>query len=162
MKIGELAQRSGLAPSRIRFYERIGLLKPAQREANGYRRYAEDAALLLQLVAAGQKAGFSLDELRAVLPPDLGPWDAAPLLDALRRKVQDLDTLQAQLATSRAQLLAFITQIEQKPADVDCASHARQLLGRMREGEGQDEAAPARGPARRRAASRAPVQDPPA
>ena len=36
MRIGELAQRSGLAPSRIRFYERIGLLKLVQRRANGY------------------------------------------------------------------------------------------------------------------------------
>ena len=34
MKIGELAQRTGLAASRIRFYERIGLLGVAQRQAN--------------------------------------------------------------------------------------------------------------------------------
>lgn len=35
MKIGELAQKTGLAPSRIRFYERIGLLKTVTRKANG-------------------------------------------------------------------------------------------------------------------------------
>ena len=39
MKIGELAGRTGLAASRIRFYERIGLLKAVERQANGYRSY---------------------------------------------------------------------------------------------------------------------------
>lgn len=39
MKIGELAKRSGLAASRIRFYEKIGLLKTVKRSANGYRSY---------------------------------------------------------------------------------------------------------------------------
>ncbi len=45
MKIGELAERTGLATSRIRFYERIGLLKAARRQANGYRSYPDDAVL---------------------------------------------------------------------------------------------------------------------
>lgn len=39
MKIGELAERTGLNPSRIRFYESIGLLKMVGRQANGYRRW---------------------------------------------------------------------------------------------------------------------------
>lgn len=38
MKIGELARRTGLAASRIRFYEEAGLLV-VQRQANGYRDY---------------------------------------------------------------------------------------------------------------------------
>jgi len=37
MKIGELAERTGLAPSKIRFYEAHGLIAPVQRRANGYR-----------------------------------------------------------------------------------------------------------------------------
>lgn len=38
MKIGERAARTGPTPSRIRFYERIGLLTSVERQANGYRR----------------------------------------------------------------------------------------------------------------------------
>ncbi|KDF31469.1 hypothetical protein AE03_01330 [Klebsiella aerogenes MGH 77] len=41
MNIGTLAKRSGLAPSRIRYYERAGILKTVQRKANGYRSYPE-------------------------------------------------------------------------------------------------------------------------
>ena len=91
MKIGELARHTGLAPSRIRFYERIGLLKVVERQANGYRSYPDDAVLALRLIATGQRAGFSLDELRTLLPSDLATWEHGTLLDALRRKVQELD-----------------------------------------------------------------------
>jgi len=64
MKIGELAQRTGLAPSRIRFYERVDLLT-VERQANGYRSYPEEAVLTLRLIATAQKAGFSLAVSRA-------------------------------------------------------------------------------------------------
>lgn len=132
MKIGELAQRTGLAPSRIRFYERIGLLKAVERQENGYRSYPDDAVLALKLIAAGQRAGFSLDELRTLLPNDLASWDHGTLIDTLRRKVQDIEALQAQLAQSKAHLVELMAQIEAKPQDMDCAANARRILSEMR------------------------------
>lgn len=132
MKIGELAQRTGLAPSRIRFYERIGLLKTVERQENGYRIYPEDAVLALKLIAAGQRAGFSLDELRALLPSDLASWEHGTLPDTLRRKVQDIEALQARLAQSKAHLVELMAQIEAKPQDMDCAANARRVLSEMR------------------------------
>ncbi|MEN0105958.1 MAG: MerR family DNA-binding transcriptional regulator, partial [Pseudomonas sp.] len=48
MKIGELAQRTNLAPSRIRFYEASGLIA-AQRHANGYRHYPTHAVNTLEI-----------------------------------------------------------------------------------------------------------------
>ncbi|WP_454689806.1 MerR family transcriptional regulator [Achromobacter aloeverae] len=148
MKIGELAQRTGLAPSRIRFYERIGLLKAVKRQENGYRSYPDDAVLALKLIVAGQRAGFSLDELRALLPGDLASWEHGTLLDTLRRKVQDLETLQAQLAQSKAHLVELMAQIEAKPRDMDCADNARRVLSEMRLGE-TDSAPATRRPRRR-------------
>lgn len=132
MKIGELALRTGLAASRIRFYERIGLLKAVERQANGYRSYPDDAVLALNLIATGQRAGFSLDELRTLLPGDLGSWEHGRLLDTLGRKVQDIEALQAQLAESKAHLLELMAQVEAKPQDMDCAANARRMLSDMR------------------------------
>ncbi len=131
MKIGELAQRTSLAPSRIRFYERIGLLKAVERQANGYRNYPEDAVLVLQLIATAQKAGFSLDELRALLPNELAALEYGDLMGSLRRKVLDIEALQAQLAENRAHLLALLAQIEAKPAGMDCAENAKRMLSEM-------------------------------
>ena len=62
MKIGELAKRSGLTASRIRFYEANGLMPSVTRQANGYRDYDEDAVWILEIITGAQAAGFTLDD----------------------------------------------------------------------------------------------------
>ncbi|MCA8063343.1 MerR family transcriptional regulator [Burkholderia sp. AU38729] len=141
MKIGELAERTGLTPSRIRFYERIGLLTLVEREANGYRTYPQEAVTALDLITAAQKADFSLDEIRTLMPADLAQWPCASLLDALCGKVRDIEALEARLAQSKAQIVSLIADIAAKPESVDCATHAKQLLSRVPPGhaaEGSD------------------------
>lgn len=135
MKIGDLAKRTGLAPSRIRFYESIGLLQAAERRPNGYRAYSPDAVLVLDLISRAQGAGFSLDEIRAFLPPDLAQWDRDAVLAALRRKVEGIEALEARLARSKADLAALIEAIEARPDDSDCAANARDLLSQMQRGD---------------------------
>ncbi|WP_043311163.1 MerR family transcriptional regulator [Pseudomonas sp. ML96] len=135
MKIGELAERTGLAPSRIRFYESIGLLHTVERQANGYRSYPAEAVLVLNLIATAQKAGFSLDELRTLLPSDLTQWQHGTLIDTLRGKVQDIESLEQRLAQSKVHLLALIAEIEAKPDDIDCATNAKRVLSRMQLGD---------------------------
>jgi DNA-binding transcriptional MerR regulator len=125
MKIGELSERTGLTPSRIRFYERIGLLKTVQRQSNGYRIYPDEALLVLDLVATAQKAGFSLDEIGMLLPPDPTQWQHGKLLDTLRLKVRDIEALEARLAQSKTHLVSLIAEIEAKPAEIDCTTNAK-------------------------------------
>ena len=134
MKIGELAERTGLAPSRIRFYEGIGLLK-VERQPNGYRTYPPQTVLVLDLIATAQQAGFSLDEIRTLLPPDLAHWKHGALVETLRSKVQDIEALEVRLAQSKAHLVALLAEIEAKPEEIDCAANASRVLSRMRSGE---------------------------
>lgn len=134
MNIGELAKRSGLTHSRIRFYESIGLLTSVDRRPNGYRTYPPETVLVLDMIATAQKAGFSLDEIRGLMPPDLARWEHGAVLEALRRKVEDIEMLQARLAQSKAHLLAVIEDIEAKPADLDCAANAQRVLSRLQRG----------------------------
>lgn len=131
MKIGELAELTDLAPSRIRFYEKIGLLKTVNRKANGYRSYPPEAVTVLKLITTAQQAGFSLDELRTLLPSDLADWDHGSLLEALQQKVRDIDEIQERLAQSKAQLQEVLAEIEAKPEDMDCATNARRVLSQF-------------------------------
>ncbi|ARB45875.1 MerR family transcriptional regulator [Alloalcanivorax xenomutans] len=131
MKIGELADITDLAPSRIRFYERIGLLKTVSRKANGYRTYPPEAVTVLKLITTAQQAGFSLDELRTLLPADLGAWDHGSLLDALQQKIRDIEEIQARLTQSKAQLQAVLAELKSKPEDMDCASNAKRVLSQF-------------------------------
>ena len=135
MKIGELAQRSGLTASRIRFYEASGLLQPAERRDNGYRHYGDDAVWALEIITSAQTAGFSLDEIRALLPLSPGEWQHDEMLAGLKRKVEEIELLQARLAQSKAQLLFAIDSIESKPEGVACADNAQRVMERLREGK---------------------------
>ncbi|BAN49644.1 MerR family transcriptional regulator [Metapseudomonas resinovorans] len=136
MKIGELARRSGLTASRIRFYEASGLIS-AQRLGNGYRDYDEQTLHRLEIITCGQQAGFSLEEMRGLMP------DANPsadrhslLLESLQRKVAEIDAMQQRLANNRAQLLAIIAGIEGKPEGMGCEENAQRVLAGLREEAG--------------------------
>ena len=60
--IGELAERAGIAPSAIRYYESIGLM-PEPYRVSGQRRYGDDALARLRFIAAAQSAGLTLREV---------------------------------------------------------------------------------------------------
>lgn len=131
MNIGELARRSGLSHSRIRFYERAGLLTAVDRRPNGYRAYTPEAVTALDLITTAQKAGFTLDEIRRLLPSNLEQWDHGAVVEALRAKVADIGKLEARLRQSRKRLVALIEDIEARPDDIDCAANARRVLSRV-------------------------------
>jgi MerR family copper efflux transcriptional regulator len=65
--IGEAASRSGMPPKTIRFYEQIGLIRPAQRFANQYRAYSEKDVHTLKFVHCARNLGFSLKDIQALL-----------------------------------------------------------------------------------------------
>jgi DNA-binding transcriptional MerR regulator len=73
MKIGELSKLTGLTASRIRFYEKSGVIQPVARKANGYRDYPHEAAWILEIIDRAQRAGFSLEQAR-LLPIGDGSW----------------------------------------------------------------------------------------
>jgi MerR family transcriptional regulator, redox-sensitive transcriptional activator SoxR len=66
MTIGTVAAQAGRRPSSIRYYEQIGLLPPATR-VSGRRVYGPDTVRTLAVIETGQRAGLTLDEIRALL-----------------------------------------------------------------------------------------------
>lgn len=109
MQIGELAQRANVSHRTIHYYERIGLMKPAEREGAGYRYYDETAYQRLEKIAALKRLGLSLDEIAAVI--DLYFEDAS----GIKGKEKVLEILEAQLAktdTQLAELTGFRRDLE--------------------------------------------------
>ncbi|AVG14608.1 MULTISPECIES: MerR family transcriptional regulator [Chromobacteriaceae] len=131
MKIGELAKRSGMAASAIRFYESKGLLKAANRQANGYRDYPPETVAVLSIIRDAQQAGFTLDEIQQILPADFQSWKHEQLLSALRRKLEDIESLEARLAQSKAHIQTLIQLIHAKPDDMDCQANAARVVASM-------------------------------
>lgn len=106
--ISELAERAGVPPTTLRYYEQAGLL-PAARSANGYRRYGDDAVDRLALIRAGQHLGLPLGQLRDLLTVR----DSGACAD-VRARLRPL--LAARIAQARGRAAAAadsITRLEQ-------------------------------------------------
>ena len=133
MKIGELAQQSGLNASRIRFYEAQGLIRQVERQANGYRRYPPQVLQTLKIIQCAQQAGFSLEELKLLLPDaTTGEFNHDELVASLGRKVEQIEAMQLHLAQSKAQLLEVIENIQTRPEGMACGANAERVLASLK------------------------------
>ena len=89
MKISEVAQRAGVKPTTIRFYESIGVVPPAHR-VSGHRVYGADILDRLTLIGFGLTTGFTLKELKALFLR----FNSRPARkNAAQRKLKELSAL---------------------------------------------------------------------
>ena len=93
MTIGAVAALTGRRASSIRYYEQIGLLPPAAR-VSGRRVYGPDTVRTLAVIETGQRAGLSLDEIRALLAAAPGDQAAVECLrEVAERKLPEITAL---------------------------------------------------------------------
>lgn len=88
MQIGELARRTGVAPSALRYYEELGLL-PAPARRSGRRVYQEEALDRVAFIRFAQMCGFQLDEVAALIDGTV----SRRFQELAVRKMQEVDAL---------------------------------------------------------------------
>ncbi|GAB3671426.1 MerR family transcriptional regulator [Salinisphaera aquimarina] len=104
MRIGELAQRSGIGVETVRFYEREGLLPEPARGANGYRRYTADSSDRLVFIVRAKRLGFTLAEIRELLTLQDGQGSRAQVMALAEHKLGEIDARLADLQRMRETL----------------------------------------------------------
>ena len=112
MRIGELSRRTGISTSRIRFYEKHEVLPKPSRDGNGYRKYPDTAAKILELIDAAQRLGFSLSEIRKGLSeaaPNLPSRGA--LVKALRGKLDHIDQHIKEVRARRREIVKLLKEM---------------------------------------------------
>ncbi|WP_063817321.1 MULTISPECIES: Cu(I)-responsive transcriptional regulator [unclassified Bradyrhizobium] len=105
MTIGQAAQRSGVPPKTIRYYESVGLVGPAARGENKYRAYSDKEVEVLRFINRARGLGFSLSEIEQLLAlyrdrnrPSREVKRLALLhIDDLDRKIVELETIKQAL-----------------------------------------------------------------
>jgi MerR family redox-sensitive transcriptional activator SoxR len=100
-----VAERAGVRPSSIRYYESIGLL-PEPERSSGQRRYTSDVVARLAAIAVAQQAGFSLQEIAALLDESQRSRPSERLQMLARRKLDEVDALIARAEAMRGWLEA--------------------------------------------------------
>jgi MerR family transcriptional regulator, copper efflux regulator len=128
MRIGDLAQQTGLKPSAIRFYEASGLMPAGQRGPNGYRLYTDTALARLRLIQLGQRLGLSLDTMRKLLQHPSGTLPHDALLASLRQRRAEIAALRHALNDQESELLRWEAECQahwEQGRCIDLNAHAR-------------------------------------
>lgn len=110
MKIGELATRCDCPVETIRYYEKIALLPPARRAANGYRHYDDHHYKWLVFILRSRALGFTQDQVRRLAalahqaepPCDEVHGLLADHVAAVRDKLRDLRRMERALVRLKA------------------------------------------------------------
>ena len=103
MKIGALAEQTGVHVETIRYYQSLGLMPKPARARGSVRRYGEDAVGRLHFIKRAQALGFSLDEVKLLLELSVGEHcrETRLVADQKKRlvegKIADLQAIQAAL-----------------------------------------------------------------
>ena len=106
MNVGAAARQSGLPAKTIRYYEEIGLIRPA-RAGNGYRDYAADAIHRLPFLRRARGLGFSIDACRQLMAlyrdRSRASQDvraiASAHVEAIEEKLRELQSMRTTLST---------------------------------------------------------------
>ncbi|HEY8547074.1 MAG TPA: MerR family transcriptional regulator [Acidimicrobiales bacterium] len=112
LRIAEVARRSGFTPATLRYYEDIGLVRPAGRTPAGYRVYDEATLGRLRFIARAKELGCRLSEIAELAEA----WDGgacATVQARLRTAVEDrIRTTHERIAT----LTAFAADLQRTAA----------------------------------------------
>ncbi|MFI6518892.1 MerR family transcriptional regulator [Spirillospora sp. NPDC050679] len=126
LTIGELAARTGVAASKLRYWEGLGLL-PAPLRVSGQRRYPPSAAEPIGVVLLLQDVGFTLREIRDFVATRSSPDDR--WREAYQRKLAELDQRIAQAQTARTAIIhALVCPHE---ATLECPTFAGIVAARL-------------------------------
>lgn len=100
--IAQLARATGVPISTVRYYERIGLLRPSGRTTANYRVYGAEALERVRFIRAAQATGFTLAQIAAVLD----------LRDDMTASCQAVQSLRAKRLSDVEQRMAAVRQVQ--------------------------------------------------
>ena len=116
MFIGKVATAAGVSVPSVRYYERLGLLPPAQRTESGYRIYSEDALERLEFICQAQTLGFRLDEIKEIMRLRFtGQSPCNCVQRMLRQKLHDVEREVARLQQFRRDLRTTLERAKKLP-----------------------------------------------
>jgi DNA-binding transcriptional MerR regulator len=115
LRIGEVANASGVAVETLRFYERRGLLGRPTRTVANYRVYDETVLERLAFIKRAQAIGFALDEIAEILSESAeGRLPCTHVREMARRKLEDLDRRLAELRRYRTELARTLNEWDER------------------------------------------------
>ena len=112
LRIAEVAERTGVPATTLRYYEDIGLLAPAGRTPNGYRAYSEQDVERLRFITGAKQLDISLDDLRDLVTV----WDGEDCGDVQERMAEVVSTRLVEAQQRLVDLVELTAQLQSAAA----------------------------------------------
>lgn len=115
MTIGQAAQRSGVPPKTIRYYESVRLVSPATRGENNYRGFGEKEVDILRFINRARRLGFSLKEVEKLLA--LYRDRSRPSREVKRLALRHIDDVDRKIVELKSIKKALLQLVEKCPGN---------------------------------------------
>ncbi|MGY0563460.1 MAG: Cd(II)/Pb(II)-responsive transcriptional regulator [Paraglaciecola chathamensis] len=121
MKIGQLADKTGLSIQTIRFYERKALLAAPQRTQSNYRSYSDEALKQLLFIKQCRALDMTIEEISLVLETRANPDNSCESVNAtIDKHIEDIESRIIELNALQKTLLSFRSACEDDKKVKDC------------------------------------------
>lgn len=120
-RIGALARQADVATETLRYYERLGLIQPAERSPANYRLYGTEARQRLHFIRRAQALGFTLDDIAELL--DLhyhAGTRAAEVKRLTEARLREVEDKIADLERMRAGLARLSDECDGRGSAAEC------------------------------------------
>ena len=124
--IGQVARQAGVGVQTVRYYERLGLLPPAQRTSTGYRVYSSEVVGQLRFIKNTQTLGLSLQEIKEILRLKYsGQSPCRCVRERLETRLREIQKEMVRLTGMQRELSACLRRTRNLPR----LPHAASLIG---------------------------------
>lgn len=115
MKISALSSASNVPVKTIRYYEEVGLIPPARRNASGYRQYAQEDIATLVFIRRCRELNIAIDDIKQLLDVQQNPKASCTVVDdMIHEQLTRIRQTQRELAMLEATLSSLASS---------CANH---------------------------------------
>lgn len=122
ISIGQLAKKAGINITKIRYYERRGLLDANGRSEAGYRRYLDSALKRIKFIEKAQSLGFTLEEIRYLIKVKnhLETYGCVHLKAQIEKKIQQIEAQISSLQQINTELKSLYAQCTHNHFSDEC------------------------------------------
>ena len=127
--VNELASRAAAPPQVVRYYARIGLLKPRRHQENGYRLFGKQDAQRLRFIRLAKRLGFTLGEIREITEyADHGESPCGEVRRIIQQRIEENRVKIDAMLSLQTRMEAALEQWQEMPDGNPDGNHVCHLI----------------------------------
>lgn len=137
--VNELATRAAAPAHVVRYYARIGLLKPRRHQENGYRLFGKQDAQRLRFIRLAKKLGFTLGEIRQITEhADHGESPCGDVRKIIQQRIRENRVKIDAMVNLQNRMECALEAWESMPDGIPDGHHVCHLIESFEDGTGED------------------------